>query len=236
MANTINKPEYTLNINNSEIQYNKGYTQNAARVENNFNVHYPIGNPLVPHGTALHVTELFLQFLKIVFEDVPADYPYKYIENDFENSRIAFDVNLNKESEIYGKRPIVIVSRGQQSTTPTEIGDLALSNFRNNFKVGSNLYTSSINFQVVSSAKAECEIVAQNIFSVLMFYRTHLPKILNLHMVESIMLSEVDKMEDDDTIFTVQGAVNYLGQCVWTQSTNTPLLKSTGIRLDTLAR
>ena len=34
----------------------------------------PLGNPLIPYDTPLHVTELLLQILKITFEDLPEDF------------------------------------------------------------------------------------------------------------------------------------------------------------------
>lgn len=31
----------------------------------------PIGNPIIPYDTPLHVMELFLQILKLTFEELP---------------------------------------------------------------------------------------------------------------------------------------------------------------------
>jgi len=195
---------------------------------------YPIGNRLVPYGTPLHVTELFLRLLKIVFAEFPEDYPYRYIENDYDNTGILFDVALNKESEIFGKKPLVIVTRGSQNTTPINIGDLAHAHIPTNFKAGSNTYVGQLNFHVLSKTKAEVEIISQHIFGLLMLCRTWMPKMLNIHMVQSIMLSEVTKMEDDDTVFFTQGSFSYVGQYIWTQQTDDPILKSIVISIDRL--
>jgi len=195
---------------------------------------YPLGNELIPYGTPLHVTELFLQLLKIAFAEFPEGYPYRYDESDFEKSGIAFDVAFNKESGIYGKKPIVVISRGAQNTAPMDIGDYAHGTIPNNFKAGSNIYYGSISFQVAGRIKAEVEIISQHIFSLLMLRRTHMPKLLGIHMVQSIMLSEVNKMEDDDTMFLAQGGFNYAGQYIWTQTEDNPLLRSVGISVDRL--
>ena len=197
---------------------------------------YPIGNRLVPYGTPLHVTELFLRLLKIVFSEFPKDYPYRYVDGNFEESGIAFDVSLNKESEIFGKKPLVIISRGSQNTTPLSIGDYASGHLPTNSACGSNTYAAQINFQVVSKTKAEVEIISQHIFGLLMVCRTWMQKLLNIHMVNSIMLSEVTKMEDDDTVFTVQGAFSYVGQYIWSQTTDDPVLRSIGLSIDNLIK
>lgn len=197
---------------------------------------YPIGNALVPYGTPLHVTELFLRLLKLTFAELPEDYPYRYVADDFDKSGIAFDVALNKESGIYGKKPLVVVSRGAQNTAPMDIGDFAHGRIATNLKIGSNLYASSVNFQVVSKTKAEVEIIGQHIFGFVMMCRTHLPRLCCLHMVQSVVLSDVTKMEDDDTMFIAQGSFSYVGQYVWTQTQDDPVLASMGVTVGKLSR
>ena len=189
-------------------------------------IHYPLGNALVPYGTPLHATELFLQLLKVTFSEMPDDYPFKYVESDYEKTGIAFDVTLNKESGVYGKRPLVVVSRGQQSTQPIDIGDFAAGNSRAVLKHGSNLVSSSVNISIISRSKAEVEIIGQTIFGILMMRRTHIPKALNIHMVDSISLSDVNKSEEDDTIFISQCVMSYTQQYVWSQYTDDPVLKA----------
>lgn len=197
---------------------------------------YPIGNVLVPYGTPLHVTELFLRLLKLVFSNFPEDYPYKFVADDFDKTGIVFDVQLNKESEIFGKKPLVIISRGGQNSSPLDLGDMSHLHFPSNHKWGANVYSASTNFQVVSKTKAEAEIISQIIFGFLMTSRTLLPKFLNLHMVQSIMLGEVNKMEDDDEMYVVQGMFSYVGQYQWTQNTDDPILKSIGVTVDKMLR
>lgn len=192
---------------------------------------YPLGNPLVPYGTPLHVTELFLRILKMTFAEFPEDHPFRFREDNFELSGIAFDVALNKESGIYGKKPLVIVSRGMQQASPTMIGDMAQARIPTGVAKGSGLYNSSIDIRILSRIKAEVEIVGQYIFSFLMLCRTHLPGYLGLHMVQSITLSDVSKMEDDDAMFIAQGNLAYIGQYIWNQGRNDPLLQSVGVAI-----
>lgn len=189
----------------------------------------PLGNIFVPYGTPYHVTELFMQVLKITFQNLPEDHPFRYVPDDFEASGVAFDVSLNKESGIRGRKPIVVVSRGTQSTSPQMVGDLAHVRLPVHDKFGSTLAISSINVQVTSLAKAEVEILGQYIFGLAMMCRTHMPALLGVHMVDSITMSEVDKMEDDDSVFVSQIAIQYSTQYKWRQEETYPILRAVGI-------
>lgn len=186
---------------------------------------YPLGNPLIPYGTPLHVTELLLQLFKLTFAEFPENHPFHY-ENDFEKTGIAFDVSLNRESDIFGKKPLVIVARGGQNVSPVIIGDLAQSMPRIGEKHGSTLYNGMVNITIVSRNKGECEIIAQHLFSILTMARTHFPGAVCMHMLQAINLSEVVKMEDDDAMYMAQITVNYVGQYIWRQHENDPLLRS----------
>ena len=190
---------------------------------------YPLGNEIVPYGTPLHVVELFLQLLKLVFSNLPEDHPYHFDNDNYENNNIAFDVSLNKESDIYGKKPIVVVSRGGQNSVPNDLGDYAAGKPLLSIAKGSNLLTGEISFQVVGRIKAEVEVISQIIFGTLMMRRTHMPELLNIHMVQSIMLSEVSKFEEDDTLFIAQGGFSYIMQYIWSQRINDPVLRSISI-------
>lgn len=181
-------------------------------------LNFPLGSDLVPFGSPLHVSELFLQLLKLHFSDLPDGSPFKYIENDFENTKINFDVALNKESDIYGAKPLIVISRGQQSMVPTEIGDLAAGNFPRNVQYGSHLFTAAQNFNILSKSRPEVEVIGQIIFAILMKLRTRLPYLLNLHTIQSLMLSEATRMEDDDAMFMAQGMFTYMGQYIWKQT------------------
>lgn len=81
----------------------------------------PLGNPIIPYDTPLHVVELFLQLLKITFEELPEDYPYRYVRDDFNKSGVAFDVALNKDSEGYGKKPLVVVCAACKGPGPPSL-------------------------------------------------------------------------------------------------------------------
>ena len=88
-----------------------------------------------------------------------------------------------------------------------------------------------MNIQVVSKTKAEVEIVAQHIFSLLLMCRTHMPKLLGIHMVNSLSLSEVTKMEDDDTVFHTQISLDYSIQYKWSQETKNEVLRGIATKI-----
>lgn len=193
---------------------------------------YPLGSPLIPYGTPLHVTELFLQVLKTTFADFPEDYPYRYIPGDYTASGVAFDVALNKDSNIYGKKPLIVVSRGAQTTSPQVIGDIAHVNLPRNVKFGTGLVSSSVNVAVSSRVKAEAEIVAQLVFGTMMLCRTHMPQLLGIHMVDAIQLTDVNRMDEDDAMFVANAMFQYTTQYVWKQTTIDAVLRGIGINLE----
>ena len=94
------------------------------------------------------------------------------------------------------------------------VGDLAHGNLPRHGKFGSNLAGSSINVQIASRTKAEVEILGQYVFGLVMMCRTHMPGILGIHIVDAVVLSDVDKFEDDDTMFLAQLSVQYSTQYI----------------------
>lgn len=188
----------------------------------------PRGSSLIPYGSPLHVTELVLLMLKQTFAEFPEDYPYRFVPGNFEASGIAFDVPYNKDSEIFGKKPIIVVSRGAQSTAPVAISDRASQDYKTRDKVGSTLIRSSVNVRITSKAKAEVEVLSQLVFHLLMYFRVHLPRYLGVHMASDVMLSEVRQMEDDDEIFTTELTCSYTTQPKWDDKNllEAPLLRT----------
>lgn len=193
--------------------------------------HFPLGNPLVPYGTPLHITELFLRLLKMTFAEFPEGHPLRYNPDDYEKSGIAFDVSLNKESGIYGKKPLVVVRRGSQQCANIVLGDTASVHVPTSNGHGSNTYVSTIEIQILSRVKAEAEIIGQYVFNFMLFARTHFPALTGLHMVQNIMLSEVSRMEDDDAMFTSSATFAYTGQYIWARMRNDPVLRSVGVAI-----
>lgn len=196
---------------------------------------FPIGHTLVPYGSPLHVSELFLQILKIHFGEFPEGHPFRYTD-DFETSGIAFDIALNKESGIYGVKPLVVLSRGNQTSDITILGDLGAAKPMLMRKACAGMYACSQNFNILSKSRPEVEIIGEIIYSLIMFRRVNLPSFLNLHMIQNLTLSEAARMEDDDAMFMVQGAFSYLGQYIWKKSYKGEVFKSSSVNVGLLGK
>lgn len=185
----------------------------------------PKGHNLLPYATPLHVSELIFTILKQTFADLEEGNPYKY-DPDYEKSCIGFDVTLNKESDIYGKKPLIILSRGAQTTGSTVLGDMATHNMLMDSYMKSSMVHSSVDIKVVSRRKAEVENISQFIFTVCMMYRTVLPKLTGGHMFDSLSLSPVSMFDQDDKMFITNLSYNYQMQYRWSQEIDGILLRS----------
>lgn len=187
--------------------------------------HLPIGSRLTPRGTPLHVSELMLLLVKQAFANLPSSSPYLF-RTSYEDTGVHIDMALNKESGIYGKKPIIVLSRGPVRDQPMALGDVASARPTAGHVHRTGLVASSIGFKVLSRAKLECEVVAQTLFCILRQYRILLPSLLGLHSVDSVELSEVQRFEEDDEMFLAQLNWSYTMQMHWTEDHKAPVLLS----------
>lgn len=191
----------------------------------------PCGNPLVPYGTPLHVAELVLALLRLTFAALPEDHPYRFTD-DYATTGILFDTTYNKDSGAFGVKPLVIVSRGGQSTAPIMTGDMAALSKALERRSGSTLVSASVDIQVRGRAKAETEIVGQLVFGMLTACRTLLPELAGVHMVENLSLSPSIRDDRDDAQFVVRLSLNYSMQYAWQWTLPTELLRVLGLSIN----
>lgn len=191
----------------------------------------PRGNPLVPYGTPLHVAELVLALLRLSFAALPEDHPYRFTD-DYATTGILFDTTYNKDSGAFGVKPLVIVSRGGQSTAPIMTGDMAALSKALERRSGSTLVSASVDIQVRGRAKAETEIVGQLVFGMLTACRTLLPELAGVHMVENLSLSPSIRDDRDDAQFVVRLSLNYSMQYAWQWTLPTELLRVLGLSIN----
>lgn len=184
----------------------------------------PIGNALLPYGTPIHVRDLMVMLLKETFASFPENYPYRFVEGDFQATGILFDVPLNKESEIYGKKPVVIIERGPQQAQILATGDLASAHMPSYSKMGTILTQSSLSLLVLSKIKGECEIISQIIYGMLFGSRILLPSVLGVHFIDGISLSQVARFDQDDMMFAATVSFSFSMQMKWTLTAQNPLL------------
>lgn len=191
----------------------------------------PRGNPLVPYGTPLHVAELVLALLRLTFAALPEDHPYRFTD-DYATTGILFDTTYNKDSGAFGVKPLVIVSRGGQSTAPIMTGDMAALSKALERKIGSTLVSASVDIHVRGRAKAETEIVGQLVFGMLTACRTLLPELAGVHMVENLSLSPSIRDDRDDAQFVVRLSLNYSMQYAWQRTLPAELLRVIGLSVN----
>lgn len=191
----------------------------------------PRGNPLVPYGTPLHVAELVLALLRLTFAALPEDHPYRFTD-DYATTGILFDTTYNKDSGAFGVKPLVIVSRGGQSTAPIMTGDMAALSKALERRSGSTLVSASVDIQVRGRAKAETEIVGQLVFGMLTACRTLLPELAGVHMVENLSLSPSIRDDRDDAQFVARLSLNYSMQYAWQWTLPAELLRVLGLSIN----
>ena len=191
----------------------------------------PLGNPYLGRTTPLHVAQLVLLLLKEVFAEVEEGHPFKYTDN-FETTKIAFDTIFNKDSDVYGKKPTIIVSRGSVSTNPVVLGDLAAANGQLIKSIRTSLIQSSTEIKVISKKSMNADILAQDIFIILMSTRTMFPAITNVHSVTSVNASPVTKFEENDTLYYSTISMNFLMQYQWLWQIDTEVLNSISLKFN----
>jgi hypothetical protein len=185
----------------------------------------PVGSSLTPYSTPMHVYQLVLQLLRETFATMGGDdYPFRYTP-DFETTRILVDTIYNKDSEAFGKKPLLVVSRGGIGMAPTVIGDRGTMNLRTSAGTYTTLVSSSVNVKVIGRTQATTDILANEVFNFLTTCRTLLPRLTAVHTVQGINLSEIGPLEQDDSLFVCIASLNYAMQYRWVQIDPVLLLK-----------
>lgn len=189
----------------------------------------PLGSHIIPYGTPLHIRDLVITLLRWQFERFPETYPYRYLPNDYENTHVTFDVEYNKDSENYGKKPLVIVSHGNQTTNPVVVGDLAAKVTRLGMARGSTLVFSDISAKVISKIKLEAEVIGQTIFGIFLSYRTILPSVLGIQDISSVSMAPATRFDQDDEMYACQVSMAFCMQYKWVSDRTDPLLEGINV-------
>ncbi len=187
----------------------------------------PIGSYLIPYGTPLHIRDLVITLLRWQFQNFPEEFPYRYIPDDYINTHITFDTVYNKDSENYGKKPLVVVNREAQSTNPTVVGDLADCIPRISSSRGTTLVNSDISAKVLSKIPMEAEIIGQTIFNIFLSFRTILPDVLGIHNIPGVSLSPISRFEQDTDMYVCQVDMQFAMQYKFKSEKDLPMI--TGI-------
>ena len=190
----------------------------------------PIGNQLTPRTTPLHVYQLVLVLLQMTFEELEDTHPFRY-RPDPDTTGIFFDTVYNKDSEVYGGKPVIVVSRGGVSTSPTVTGDRGLTNNLTGHQLKTGLVSSSVTVKIISSNPGMVDILSNEVFNTLTAIRTLLPSLTSISTVSSFSLSEIAKYEESDVMYYCVAGMSYNMQYKWTHKTKAELLNSISIYL-----
>lgn len=194
----------------------------------------PIGSYVLPYGTPLHIRDLVLTLLRWQFQNFPEEFPYRYIPDDYDNTHITFDVAYNKDAENYGKKPLVVVTREAQSTSPVVVGDLAASIPRLSTSRGTTLVTSDISAKIISKIYLESEIIGQTIFNIFLSFRTILPDVLGIHDIPNVSLSPVQRFEQDTDMYMCQVDMQFSMQYKFKSEKDLPMITGINFYLNLL--
>jgi hypothetical protein len=189
---------------------------------------FPSGHSTIPISTPLHVTQLIYQYIRYTFQNQPSTYPFLW-NSDPDTTKIVFDTVYNKESKVYGNRPIIVYSTGTMSSGVITTYDLATQSIKlqNSYKV--NLVNSSVILKVLSRKFIEVEILKNEIFSCLVAIRTLLPGITPIHMVTETTASETQKFKQDEIMYVSEIHMNYILQYVWKHDIKQEIMNQIGL-------
>jgi len=192
---------------------------------------FPKGHSLTPRSTPLHVTQLVAQYLRSVMAAQPDGYPFKW-DSDNTKTGIVFDTVYNKESKVYGNRPIVVYNTGIMSCGVIMLDDMADHYIPTQNSMKSNYVTSTTNLKIISRQFAEVEILKNELFSCLVAIRTFLPAITNIHMITDMTASEVQKFKMDETMYMCELRIGYTMQYVWKHLLSQEILNGIILRIN----
>lgn len=174
----------------------------------------PIGHTLTPRYTPVHVADLVHLIVKETFTSQTEHWPYKF-DPDFEKSNLAIVTSYNKNDKTYGKKPIIVISRGAQSSSQIIIGDRAAMNTFTHNKIESTLLNSTVEVRVLAKQPREVDVLSQHVFNILMLCRVILPAQLGITVANQISMSQVMPMEQDDQMYFTSISLGYQMQYLW---------------------
>lgn len=177
----------------------------------------PLGNTLTPQGTPMHVAQAFIALQRQCFSELPEEHPFRFVPDDFERTGVLFDTSYNKDSEAVGKKPLIVVTRGAQSTSPIMYRDIGSMDPRTGHSFNSGIVASSVMARIIGRSRGEVDLLGQHVFGFCMMSRVALPKLLGVHMVDSIALTDPARFEQDDAMYATLLTVSYSMQFIWTR-------------------
>jgi hypothetical protein len=167
----------------------------------------------------------------MVFQNQVSTYQFLWTD-DPNTTKIVFDTAYNKESKVYGDRPIIVYNTGEISSSPIVINDRAWEENKTQNSAKVTMVGSSIILKVLSRRFIEVEILKNEIFSCLVAIRTILPAMTAVHGVRSITASETQKFKQDEIMYVSEIQLSYVMQYVWTHLITQEVLNTINLELN----
>jgi len=159
------------------------------------------------------------------------DYPFLYTD-DPTTTGISIGTTLNKADRLYGKKPLLLVSRGGVNSQPISMGDTAQASFDGITKKGTTFVQSSVDIKTIARTSGEVDTISNEVYSFLVACRTILPALSAIHQIRSISLTPVAPYEEDDHMFYTHAVVDYVMQYKWNWSITPILLREIGLHIN----
>jgi hypothetical protein len=192
---------------------------------------FPVGNKYTPQTTPLHVSQLIHLYLKETFKSIPDNHPFQH-KDDFDLTGVIFDTVYNKESKIYGSKPIVIVSSGDFAYGNLALGDRAATHEPSMNYRQTSIVQSSVIIKVIGDHYGSIGIIGNEVFNMLITARTLLPNITSIHQVQGIQASQIATFEEGDHMYYQQIILSYAMQYKWVHLVPQNVLNSIALNMD----
>lgn len=195
-------------------------------------IYYPSGNYYTRIGTPFHIAQLVLLLIRETFQELDDDHPWRW-RADFDETGIIIDTIFNKESEMYGKKPTIIVDRGDIGSSPVVLGDKAAEDPLTSAAKQTTVASSSVNVKVISEDSSAADILANEIFNFMITARFIMPRMTTIQNVGSITLSTPAEYKLGENLYYVQANMLYTMQYRWDRTIPQLLLSEVELLLDT---
>lgn len=191
----------------------------------------PIGNAYTPRSTPLHVSQLLRVYLEQTFSSFPDGHIFKFTR-DLATTGIVFDTVFNKESKVYGTKPLILVSSDGYSYGNISQGDLASVHMQSMNARKTSLVNSATIIKVVGENYGTVDILANEVFNMLITARTILPRLTTIHQIIGISTAPINTFDEGDHKYYSQITLSYLLQYQWIHLIPENLLNSIVVNLE----
>ena len=191
----------------------------------------PIGNKYTPRSTPLHVSQLIRLYLEETCKSFADDHPFRY-RSTWEDSAVLFDTVYNKESDTYGGKPLILVSSEGYSYSNVAQGDLAHVHINSMNSRKTAMVNSATIIKVIGDTYGSVDILANEVFNMLITARTLLPNVTTIHQITGISATPVATFDEGDHMYYSQITLSYIMQYLWIHVVPENILRSIDLTLN----